>query len=114
MSKESHVVVVRLAAEGGLIQVSGRKKPDGQWVFWRSNPWGDDKGEPEYCDRLEDLIPQRWPIWVPKQVHPEFVDWFASRFEAATNEMVRRLPEIMERPWGSRWARVFAGEPLDS
>jgi hypothetical protein len=110
------VTLIRLLAEGGSLEVFGHKKRDGSWSFRsritnldfdeEGNEIGTVGGVPR-CSDLSEVITGPWYILFPLRVHPELVDWFRQRYDAA---MAARPDlfrgEIRERRH-QRWQRLF-------
>lgn len=103
------VTVAELVVEGGGITIFGQEI-EGRWLFWEEgSSFGlDENDEEEYRhweserkESFEELIPKDWPGFRPVLIHPDFVSWFAERFDQAVNQM--RYQPMAER----HWRRIF-------
>lgn len=114
--------VVRLLAEGGAIEVFGRKEPDGSWTFigrWMSLEF-DEEGEdavtvsgvPTSTD-LAQFLPTRWAALVPSKVHPELREWFRTRYENSLAALPGWQRDSHERFLGRKWQALFESTPPD-
>lgn len=102
--------VVRLLAEGGLIEVFGRKEPDGWWTFigrWGSlevDDTGNDSvrvgGVPTSRD-LGKFLPTPWASLNPRRIHPELREWFRQHYDAAVAALPahRQESHLEHRSW---------------
>lgn len=108
--------VVRLLAEGGLIEVFGRKEPDGSWTFigrWGSLDFDDSGndsvrtgGVPTSKD-LGKFLPTQWTSLNPRKVHPELREWFRSRYEEAVAALPADRQESHLKYHHYKWQAMF-------
>ena len=101
--------VIRLMAEGALVEIFARTTPEGQTVFWSRNfAMADDPDEwhggglPETTD-LADLVPEIWQKLYTNFIAPEVRPWFLERFD----------PQASNEDSAQFWQRLFASTPPD-
>jgi hypothetical protein len=113
------VVVAELGLEGGGATVLGFRV-GGRWRFWQegsSITLDADDGEEwqrwasEQSEDLAAVVPATWTLMFPVTVHPEFVEWFRCRYEAARAGLDVGARESQARHPDRHWQRVFAGRP---
>jgi hypothetical protein len=114
--------VIRLLAEGGAIEVFGRKEPSGSWSFVAVgtaldlDDEGDDavrvSGIPRATD-LSDVVPSQWIIFTPRVVHPELRGWFRERYEAAVAALPPHRQAAHYENRDHKWQALFESTPPD-
>lgn len=114
--------VIRLAAEGGALEVFGRKEPDGSWSFIGrgTNLEIDDDGNDRVtvggiprCRDLSEIVPSQWIIFVPFKVHPELREWFRQRYAAAVAALPDYRRESHDKYRHHKWQALFISTPPD-
>lgn len=114
--------VVRLLAEGGVIQVFGRKEPDGSWIFSAQSQSldlddaGNERvvvgGSPRVTD-LAEVLPPSWVSYLPTQIHPDLRDWFRERYAAAVAALPESFRESQATFRHPKWQAIFESTPPD-
>jgi hypothetical protein len=113
------IVVAKLAVEGGGADILARET-DGRWAFWQagSSVFDADGGNEGRCWRSEpvadlaQVLPKIWPLMSPIGVHPEFLDWFRTHYEAARAALPAHEREYQEQLPHRRWQWIFTGNRL--
>ena len=114
--------VIRLLAEGGAIEVFGRKKQDGSWRFIGRGTSvvieedGNDSvavsGVPE-CSDLTNVVPRRWASLSPRLIHAELRSWFRDRYAESAALIHECLRGSHERFVAPKWRALFESTPPD-
>jgi hypothetical protein len=114
--------VIRLLAEGGAIEVFGRKESGGSWTFVTRGTcleFDDDgndvvrvSGVPRATD-LSDVVPSHWIIFYPRLVHPELRGWFRERYDAAVASLPPHRRASHDRSRHHKWHALFDSIPPD-
>ena len=70
---------------------------DEAWQSWTSEP----------VNSLDLVLPKDWPIFFPTSIHPEFVGWFRTNFDAVRASLPedQRRYQDNHRHW--RWLKIL-------
>jgi hypothetical protein len=119
---KSSPCVVRLLAEGGVIEVFGHKEPDGSWRFSAralSPELADERsdrvavsGVRVFTD-LADFLPPHWVRYLPTRIHPELRGWFRERYAATVASMPEWFQESHATYRHPKWQALFESTPPD-
>ena len=113
--------VVCLLAEGGAIEVFGRKEPEG-WLFTARftsldiDDDGKESGRVSGIARLTDLadaLPPQWILLCPRLVHPELRPWFQERYDDAVNALPAYRRQMHEQFRRHTWHALFESTAPD-
>jgi hypothetical protein len=109
------VIIARLGLEGGGATIYGRVV-EGQYVFWQDGSSialdADDNEEwrtweSEAAADLSTVVPAKWPLMFPSDVHPAFVGWFRRHYEAARASLSEDERAYQSRSPHGYWREVF-------
>jgi hypothetical protein len=109
------VIIARLGLEGGGATIFGRVVGD-RWGFWQggfsitldaddNEEWR--TWESDSAADLSAIVPAKWPLMFPSDVHPDFVGWFREHYEAARASLSECEWAYQARSPHSDWREVF-------